>query len=644
MKTILLQSLRLEHFKGVSALTLDFHGHSCAIYGENSTGKSSIRDAWTWLLFGKDGSGASSFEIKPVNGAGEVADHNAITSVSAVLTVDGAEKKLRRTWYEKWTTRRGNPEPVYDGNTGDFYVDDVPCKKATYQAAIKELVGTEDGFHLLTDTDAFAALDWRKRRSILFDAAHVAGDRELMGGNPHFAPLLEAMGSGDLDTLTARLNAQRRETQKKRDSIPVRLDELERSAKPLAGVDYDRLEKELTDLTQERQTASDDLAAYRAGSAESRLWAQLTAATLEKSELQRENDQYRAGQRTDAPDLPALEQAAEAARQRAAGQIAYITRLQERVAEYEASLAEAQQRWRDINRERFTGSTCPTCGQTLPPQQQEEAKQRFQADKEPRLSRAVTEGKRLSNRLTEERERLEEAKEQAQALHAQQDEAENQLARGKRAQPGAVSDLPEYRAKLAEVEARIADLTERHTAAERDSLSARQEKLADLHGIDEEIRRVQERLAGREQLETLRRRREELVAQQKTVAARMAELENLLYLADEFLRYKVERVEQSVNSLFREARFRLFREQVNGGLEPCCDITYDGVPWGSLNDGRKITLGLDIIDGLAWHYGVRAPVLLDNAEAVTGLTGYNGQLIRLTVSEQDKELRMEVSK
>ncbi|MCD8368281.1 MAG: hypothetical protein LUC48_09715 [Clostridiales bacterium] len=639
MKTILLQSLQLEHFKGIPALTLPFDGHSCTIYGENSTGKSTIRDAWTWLLFGKDGSGASAFEIKPVDSSGAVADHNAITSVTAVLTVDGEPKKLRRTWYEKWTTRRGNPEPVYDGNTGDFYVDDVPCKKASYQEAIQNLVGTEDAFRLLTDTNAFAGLDWRKRRSVLFDAAHVAGDGELMEREPRFAPLLEALGSGTLDDLTARLNAQRRELQGKRDSIPVRLDELSKSAKPLTGVDYDGLEEQLAELTARRQSVSDDLAAYKAGSAEAKLWAELTAATLEKSELQRENDRHRASQQTGAPDLPALERAAAEARRQAETQDGYVSRLQERVTEYETALEEAKQRWLDINRERFTGEICPTCGQTLPPRQQAAAEQRFQEDREARLQRTVTEGNRLKNRLAEERERLEEAKAQAKDLWARSAAAETRLTEGQKAQPGAVTDLPGYRAKLADVEGRIADLTARHKAAERDSLGVQQARMADLQALDGEIRQVQERLAGRAQLADLQKRREELVGQQKTVAARMAELENLLYLADEFLRYKVERVEQSVNSLFREARFRLFREQVNGGLEPCCDITYDGVPWGSLNDGRKITLGLDIIDGLSWHYGVRAPVLLDNAEAVTGLTGYNGQLIRLTVSEQDKELR-----
>ena len=60
----------------------------------------------------------------------------------------------------------------------------------------------------------------------------------------------------------------------------------------------------------------------------------------------------------------------------------------------------------------------------------------------------------------------------------------------------------------------------------------------------------------------------------------------------------------------------------------------------SLNNGMKVNVGIDIINTLSRHYGVTVPLFVDNAEAVTKLESCQAQVIRLVVSENDKELRM----
>ena len=97
-----LVSLTLENFKCHEHLEIRFDGRNAAIYGQNAAGKSSIYDGLTWLLFGKDSHGKKDFDIKPLTLEGDVKDHHAITSVEAVLLVDGAERKLKRTYYEIW--------------------------------------------------------------------------------------------------------------------------------------------------------------------------------------------------------------------------------------------------------------------------------------------------------------------------------------------------------------------------------------------------------------------------------------------------------------------------------------------------------------------------------------------------------------
>ena len=114
----------------------------------------------------------------------------------------------------------------------------------------------------------------------------------------------------------------------------------------------------------------------------------------------------------------------------------------------------------------------------------------------------------------------------------------------------------------------------------------------------------------------------------------------MLFLMDEYSRYKTRFVEDSINGLFRIARFRLFREQANGGVEERCDVVHDGVPYISVNNGMKINLGIDIINTLSTAFGVSVPLFIDNAESVTRLEASASQIVRLVVSENDKELRV----
>lgn len=134
-----LMDLEIRNFKGCGSLSLPLDGRSASIYGDNAAGKTTVYDALTWLLFGKDSRGNGSFEIKPLDAAGEVADHGAVTEVSATLWADGEPVTLRKTYYEKWSVKRGNADATYDGNTSEYYVDDVPVKKYAFEAKVDEL-------------------------------------------------------------------------------------------------------------------------------------------------------------------------------------------------------------------------------------------------------------------------------------------------------------------------------------------------------------------------------------------------------------------------------------------------------------------------------------------------------------------------
>lgn len=51
MKTLTLQSLALENFKGIRTWEGDFNPTETEIGGGNGTGKTTVQDAFCWLLF-----------------------------------------------------------------------------------------------------------------------------------------------------------------------------------------------------------------------------------------------------------------------------------------------------------------------------------------------------------------------------------------------------------------------------------------------------------------------------------------------------------------------------------------------------------------------------------------------------------------
>ena len=161
---------------------------------------------------------------------------------------------------------------------------------------------------------------------------------------------------------------------------------------------------------------------------------------------------------------------------------------------------------------------------------------------------------------------------------------------------------------------------------------------AQIKSIDLDISSRQEKLASIKANTAGKARIEELKAEQKKMVVKFEDLEHSLYLTDLFIKTKVRMLDEKINSKFKIAQFRLFSDQVNGGLTECCDVLYDGV--ARMSNSQEIKVGLDIIRTLSKHYGISTPIFVDNCESITELPPMDGQVIRLIVSAEDKELRI----
>ena len=134
----------------------------------------------------------------------------------------------------------------------------------------------------------------------------------------------------------------------------------------------------------------------------------------------------------------------------------------------------------------------------------------------------------------------------------------------------------------------------------------------------------------------------QLQAEQKEIGQKVADQEQMLYLLEEFIRFKLNKVSESINSHFKTVNFVLFKEQLNGGIKDCCECSVNGINYSDLNNGHRLAAGLDIIATLNEIYGVYCPIFTDNAESVNdfNLPKMKDQMICLYVSE-DKQLKVD---
>lgn len=164
---IKIKSITLRNFKGLRDVSFDFDGRNATIIGDNGTGKTTIFDALTWVLFGKDSHNSTDIDIKTIDATGEPM-HRAEHFVEVALDVDGSTQTLRRTYREIWSKPRGSSDLRFVGHESAFAVNGVEVgTKAAYDKIISEWIN-DDVFRMLTDPMYFnTRVDWKGRRAAL---------------------------------------------------------------------------------------------------------------------------------------------------------------------------------------------------------------------------------------------------------------------------------------------------------------------------------------------------------------------------------------------------------------------------------------------------------------------------------------------
>lgn len=640
--------LSLENFKGIKSFTLETGGKSIAVYGDNATGKTTIFDGFLWLLFDKDSQNQANFDIKTLGPDGD-AIHGLDHTVEAVLQLKGGMKiTLKKTYREKWTKQRGSATKTFTGHTVDHFIDGVPATKTEYTKKVASLID-EGVFKLLTSPMYFnTVLHWQERRKILLEVCGDITDQEVIEANDDLRELPKILGNRSLEGHRKVIMSRRAEINRELDRIPTRISEVQLGLPDISQIQPDKLPDDIAKLRALVQEKEQEKARVLAGGGAAEKVKELREI---EGELIRVQNEHRHAQSGESIELQHKLYAVTQTRQNLELDIqAWEHQRDDADAEIKAldkKLEALRQEWHQINSRKFEyteSDTCPTCGQMLPKAQVEAAREKAEAEfnqaKARDLEAVNAEGRRLKARRDELAKLVAELAENREAslatlgdLKQEEDKLRAQVEAAK-TEVKPITDNPEY-ARLLEQKQQVEAEIEALKAGNQEAITAIQK---DIDAYNQDIAVLERAQAQVEQYHKGQERIKQLQDEEKHLAKQFEALEKELYLTEEFVRAKVRLLEEKINSKFQLARFKLFQEQVNGGLAECCEVQYNGVPFSSLNNAARINIGLDIIRTLSKHYDVEAPIFIDNAEAVVELLPMDAQVIKLVVSGEHKKL------
>ena len=667
MKKIELIVMKLRNFKGINQLSVDVQRENARIYGDNATGKTTVFDAFLWLLFDKDSNNDSKFALQTLTGLGQKV-HNLEHTVEGTFLVDGEEVQLKKIYKEKWTNKRGQAHKEFGGYKTDHFVDDVPVSKKEYVAKVEAIV-QEDIFKLLTSPTYFNEnVKWQDRRNILLAVCGDISDEDVIASDVSLAKLNDVLSGKSIEDMKKIIASKKKHINDELEKIPVRIDEIHKMI-PEVLVDAEALKAKVEQLEKEINGLKDQRYAVTNGAALLDKQHQLKELEMQLIDFKRT---FEADSKQEIYKLQTRIQELQGNVQIIKSEIR-MNDMEKDVAEREIKeselavtkneqvMSELRTEYSKVRATEFIHeydcNECPTCKQSLPIDQVEaarnEALAQFNEQRTVKLALINDKGKALARHNAHFNEKIQVINSKLESTITPKSlELNDKLATAEK-------ELSKFNEKLQQAQSTVPVVTESDEYKQlTNQIHSVNEEIAKMNlnaseivaDIDTNIRQLEQEKQGVNaelgqlaNAENQRKRIAELEADQKRLAEEYEGLEGNLFLIEEFTRKKVEMLTERINSKFKYARFKLFEEQVNGGLNEVCETLYEGVPYGSgLNNAAKINVGLDIINTLSAHYGILAPIFVDNAEAVTKFIDVDSQLISLAVSEKDKQLRVEL--
>lgn len=652
MKKIILKSLALVNFKGVRDFSIAFNDGITTVCGDNGTGKTTLYDAYLWLLFGKDSTGrsdgANGFNVKTTGEDGKPI-YRLEHSVTAVLEVDGKEIKLQRSLVEKWQKVNGTTEEVMKDET-QYFINDVRTgTKKEYQAEISEII-PEDVFRMITNPYYFTSLGAETQKDMLLEMVGNIDDEEVAATDPDFLALLDQINGTSLAKWAREIAAKKRACNDALATIPASIETAQKLMPE--SENWTVLEKQLKEV-QDRVKEIDAQIADKSAlndEAYKRKMALMKQQADKRIKLQdRENTirmETNAAHNKALSDIQQMENELSINQKNLDNYRNDKMNVDGKIDELNGKLVEMREQFKAVAKEQFPEPSgdvlvCPTCGEPYKGENLENAiaklRGNFEQSKSKRQKDIQTKGKQYKaeyDRAVEQQTKLTgliaKLEDDALEIKGNIEIKKNNIPVAGNADEAIANDKEciALRNDIAEIANQL------QVEVPQADVSELQNEKADSNAA---IADINKRLGKRAMIERVNKEIADL--EEKRIANNQAKAD-LEKWEDVYLRFqkaKDEVLMQRINDLFNVVSFSFVKEQKNGGEKVTCYCMVNGVPYADVNACGKVNAGLDIINAICATKGISAPIFIDNRESFNQIIPTISQIVNLKVSN-DKSL------
>ena len=675
MKTVKIKSLHIQNFGNIKDLSINF-GRKTLISGRNEAGKTTINDAYSWLMTNKLANGSQADGIRPHDRSG-IEDDNAVISVSAVIEIDGAEKEFLKEQRKDFTQKTGK----FKGNNNLYFINGVPKKEKEYKAYVEEKILEPDNLELCTNASVLLNMDTKKRRAVIFGMVPDITDADVAATDVRFANITTKLDDCTLDELIQSVRYQingrgrgDKGLKGRQDELPARIDEAQRKVCDTAeySLAISGLKKEIADLDEQEKSLDDVMTAYDQKSKD------IMDLKFEQSDIvSKANEGLVQQKKALDSEIFSLEQDKKSAERNMKSAQSDLEDFISNVKINSEKLKKAQTDW-DIyygkeypeeNLERIKAeqfdeneTVCRYCKQSLPIEQVEKKRSDFEKNKAERIAEEESKRKAFreakDKKLTEITESGNKAAADLKEAKKAQAETEDKIYELKKKITSLAMEIQQKQSELSKLPESV-DLSGN---TEYQKITGDIEKAeAALHKMENgseqrrEISRIKnEKTAEISRLKTLiaesekaQDRVDELKEEQRNVSQLLADCQQELDLLKDFQKAKCNMLSESVNKMFLYVKWRLFKMNQDGeGYQEVCEPMIENEPYGRrLNHGSRALSELDICNTFQNVHNVSLPLFVDDFDGITENTmekinRFDRQMIFLKATEGDLKIEI----
>jgi DNA repair exonuclease SbcCD ATPase subunit len=618
-----INKLKLENFKGFESFEINFDEKTTNIYGDNGTGKTSISDAILWLLFGKltDGS-AQLKDIQP--------EKNGITIPDIIVNVEAIFDNflLKKQIKQNKKKIRGLETDIIS-NEVLYFIDDIPKTKRDYELFINSQIN-EDTFKLITSPNYFFTLKENEQRQKIMSLVQI-NEQDIIEKNKLYQNLFSGIKGQSLIEYRKYVATTKRKIKEQIKSMQPRIDELSKQIDN--SIDFNSVQLEKKQLEKDIAEIDKSLLSIEVkeqsildhnNKIECEILELENKANEEKDKITLENNKKLSTLKDEYINLEKI----------IASKLDEKIKLSSFIKENEDKAQELRDKWHEINNSELNDSVdtiCPTCKQELPKEniefKKKEIRTNFENNKKRQLEEISSTGKHRVSLAKEKKQEYDEIVKELQQLQPKLKELLNKKTSFKPKQ----FDSTKIQQKIDNLKKQI-----KHIQSDSELLNNR-------NSLNKELIELNKKLSIQDNNKKLNQRIEEIKIESKKLSQQQFEYDEIEQTIINYNKDLIESIEYELNSLFEITTFKMFETIMSTGEEKEACIALcgeNGISYSAANAGLKINVGIDICNVFAKKAGIKAPIIIDNAESVTKLIHTDSQLIRLIVSELDKTLRI----